>query len=263
MSKPRVFVGMPHYSSQVHIAAAYGLFVGASTGGACEIVDRQSYGGSALAKSFNMLWAQALALNEAGRCDWFAMLHADIGPEDNWVDNLIGIALANDADVVSVVMPLKSSKGLTSTGIDNPNEPYEPYRRLTMREVHERLPATFSAADLGHPDKALLINTGCFVARLDRDWCRATDSEGNLLSTFSLHDRIKRINGKWNVGMNPEDWRWSRMLHAAGAKVFATTSIQATHFGEVGYSNGHGWGSFANDQETKSWQADGLRFPWE
>jgi hypothetical protein len=132
-----------------------------------------------------------------------------------------------------------------------------------MREVHQHLPATFSAADLGHGDKALLVNTGCFVARLDQDWCRATDSNGHLLSTFSLDDRIKRVNGKWNVGMNPEDWRWSRMLHAQKAKVYATTSVKLEHFGEVGFTNAHGWGYLNHDEETKGWQNDGLKFAWE
>ena len=258
--KPRVFLAMPHYTAHIHMAAAQAFFTSYTVGGV-RVVRQQTWGGSLLAKSFNMLWAMALASNEKDECEWFAMLHADIGPEGGWVDKLIEEAIVNDADVVSACIPLKNAKGLTSTGIDDPDDEFQPLRRLTMREVHSQMvPLTFSAADLGQPDHALLVNTGCFVARLDRPWCRATDQRGHLLSTFSIDDRIKRIDGVWNVGVSPEDWRWSRMLHRAGAKVMATKKVVANHFGETGYRNDAAWGQYRNDEETQNvWQSKGCR----
>lgn len=259
LTRPRVFMAMPHYTSAVHIGAAQAFFVTGSRG-AVDIVRHQTWGGSLLAKSFNMLWAMALSVAEKEGCEWFVMLHADIVPEHGWVDKLVTEGERIDADVISVVMPLKSQKGLTSTAIDNPHDIFQPLRRLTMREVHSgKIPETFVADDLSD-NIELLINTGCMAARLDRPWCRAVDSDGNLRSTFSIADRIKRIDGKWNVGVAPEDWQWSRTINELGGKVAATTAVKASHYGEAGYPNDSGWGAFENDEETKDvWAAKGCR----
>ena len=247
---------MPSYDSRVHLASAQAFFV-TPTKGEVSIIRQQTWGGSLLAKSFNMLWAMALAHADKEQCEWFAMLHADIGPEAGWVDILVKEAIIHDADMVSAVIPMKSPKGLTSTGLDNPENEFEPMRRMTMREVWQpEIPDTFTAADLGQTELALLVNTGCFVARTNRKWCRATDERGFLKSRFSIDDRIARIDGMWNVGVSPEDWQFSRMLHEAGAKVMATRKVKAVHYGETGYRNDVPWGTCENDDETrKTWEA--------
>lgn len=218
--KADVFLAMPHYSSQVHMRAAMSFFSMASAEG--RVLRRQTYGGSLLAKSFNMLWAAAL--NTEG-VRYFVMQHSDVSPEVGFVDKLCRLIAAHRADVLSVVLPIKDQRGLTSTAIDGKDK-FHPLKQLSIAEV-KALPTVFDSSDAGHAGKTLLVNTGCFIADMQKPWAKDV--------VFSIDDCIEDEDGVCRVGVAPEDWQFSRFVASRRGKVMATTAIAAEHFGEFSY----------------------------
>ena len=219
MSQAKIFVAMPSYGQ---ISAKAGArFWHASRQRGVRYVQE---GCSLLAHNFNALWCTAL--NSDPRPDYFAMQHADIEPQEHWLDTLIEELDAHDLDVLSVVIPFKSPDGLTSTAIgDGPCEPRMPARRLVMREV-QQLPETFTSEDVGGP---LLINTGLWVCRFG-DWAQDV--------CFTINDWVEPDStGFYRCYVEPEDWNFSRQLHRLGVRVGATRKIAAKHWGEVGFDN--------------------------
>lgn len=220
---------------------------------------------SLLARCFNKLIVRAAS----GGARWFVMLHADISAEPGWLIKLLRIAQDNEADITSVLMPIKNSLGLTSTGIDlepsDGSQHVTRFRRLTMREA-DGLPETFTGADvaelmgireqipldLGDASVTIglnqwygmFVNTGLMAIRLG-EWM--LDWPG-----FQIHDRIEwtreedRI--KANVSVMPEDWNMSRWANAHGLKVVCTKAIQANHHGEMAYGNQGQWGEWDTDK---------------
>lgn len=180
--------------------------------------------GSVLTFNFNTTWT--IALNERANLGLthFAMLHEDVCPEDFWLDKLLDELRKSDADVVSAVVPIKTSEGTTSTALETP-DPWRP-NRLSMREVFER-PETWT-------EDGLLINTGCWIARLDRPWCEQI--------CFRNQDRIVNRDGKFVPEFMPEDWDFSRQLRNLGAKVCATRAVRLYHEREE-WNNFTPWGA--------------------
>ena len=199
---------------------------------------------SLLARGFNELWCAALN----GGYDYFAMLHGDISPVDGWLDILLEEMEATGADVVSAVSPIKSSHGLTSTAIDDPDNKWIVERRLTMKEVME-LPETFDASDTDFPERALLVNTGCWIADLSKSWCRELDENDEAVFHFTINDRIRydKASKMFVQSCEPEDWFMSRILHRKGAKVVATRKVQLNHYGSYAYPNYSTWGELDED----------------
>ena len=71
----------------------------------------------------------------------WVLLHSDVVPvEENWILTLKAEMDKVKADVLSAVLPIKDSRGLTSTAPDT--HQWQP-RRLTMKEIMDR-PATFT-----------------------------------------------------------------------------------------------------------------------
>lgn len=159
-------------------------------------------GGSLLANSFNHHWKTALNMQLNGHhVTRFIMLHDDIVPEDGWLGILLDEFDRVRAeqveqkqpicDLLSVVIPIKDARGLTSTAIDDPGDPWGVYRRLTVHETGT-LPETFGAEDCirvrlskapqGWDDKPiseggcgpyyrpLLVNTGLWICDFTRPW---------------------------------------------------------------------------------------------
>lgn len=168
----------------------------------------------------------------------FAMLHDDVCPQEGWLDQLLGDLEEHSADVMSAVVPIKDEQGLTSTAIDDPEDPWNVERRITMTELM-RLPEVFGAADCGYPDRKLLVNTGCWICRLDREWRRHV--------SFTIRDRIVYKDGKWTPEVASEDWNFSRDVQELGGKVMATRRVMLKHAGEMFYPNSHGWGNWKHD----------------
>lgn len=161
------------------------------------------------------------------------MQHADVGPEDWWLDTLIDELEANDLDVLGVAIPIKDNLGLTSIALDRPDgDTWRPLCRLSLAEVY-RLPETFTSEHVGHP---LLLNTGLWVCRFDESWARKV--------RFTINDRIpfNRKAGRYEVQCEPEDWYFSRLCHERGLKVGCTRKVKVKHRGPADFTNDRPWG---------------------
>ena len=223
-----IFLGMPGYGKQT-AGAGRGLWLASRN---MDAVFVQQSAGSLLASNFNGLWCSALNLMLDGTpVKYFAMLHDDVAPEDFWLDKLIEELEAKQLDVLSVVIPIKDTKGLTSTAIDG-GEKWRPKCRLTMAEVMS-LPETFTGEDIGG---GLLVNTGCWVCRFDAEWVKS--------ARFTINDRIvlNESTGRYEAQVEPEDWFFSRQCNRIGLKIGATRKIAVSHRGEGDFSNQRVWG---------------------
>lgn len=234
-----IVLGMPGYGKQT-AAAGRGFWR------ACRdmsTVWNCYQNGSLLASNFNQLWCLALNLAHQGRpVDYFAMLHDDIAPEDWWLDTLIEELEQQSLDVLGVAVPIKDTRGMTSLALHNEGDNWQPLARLSMHDLYE-LPETFTSKDLGRP---LLLNTGCWVAKWNQEWCKQMH--------FEVNDRIvfNRAAGRYQSQTEPEDWYFSRLLHELGLKVGATRKIKVLHQGEMEFSNSRPWGSESFDRECTS-----------
>jgi SAM-dependent methyltransferase len=235
----RVFLGMPGYGKQTSAA-------GRAFWRACApdvFVQRQYSSGSLLACNFNKLWCEALnRVHNGERIDYFAMLHDDIGCEDFWLDALIDELEAKQLDVLGVVVPIKDFRGLTSIALHHENDNWNIECRLSMHDIYQ-LPETFTSADVvGLP---LLLNTGCWVAKWNQEWCRKVH--------FEINDRIvfDRTTNSYRPEVESEDWYFSRLCHELKLKIGATRKIAVKHEGDVEFTNTHAWGSHAYDSESQ------------
>lgn len=190
---------------------------------------------SLLTYNFNILWTMVLNNRKSQGFTHFAMIHDDILASVNWLDVLFDEMEATGADLVSCVSPIKDGRGLTSTAIDNPADQWNP-RRLTMREVIA-LPETFTDHDVSGE---LLLNTGCWLLRLDREWI-------NQL-VFRQHDQIRVRDGVMEPHTIPEDWDFSRQVRAHGGKLVATRKVKIVHE-RLPFTNHQPWGNWATDQD--------------
>ncbi len=228
-----VYLGMPTHDGKCTIGAARGFWKASKRGNL--MVEAKA--GSLLANNFNGLWCRAL--NASPKIDYFAMQHADIEPEDWWLDTLIDEMEAHNLDVLGVAVPIKDSTGVTSVALHNDlGDNWRPLCRLTMAELHQ-LPETFTSEDVGHP---LLLNTGLWVCRFDLSWATRC--------CFTINDCLSQDpeSGRYYADVEPEDWYFSRNLHALGLKIGCTRKIKVMHRGEQCWPNFHVWGNSFDKQ---------------
>ena len=205
---------------------------------------------------FNSIWTQALNASEEGKITHLAMLHLDIAPstkpEDGiWLDHLIDELDRLDLDFVSAISPLKDGRGLTSSGIGDPNDPWCPWRRIALRELPS-MPETFDASALGYPGYPLLHNSGCWAADLRKPVFHQADKNGECKLHFGFPEKVYRdkLTGKWVHARESEDWFFSRCLHEMGAKSAITRNVKLVHWGKAGYGNWEPWGTMEHDMAT-------------
>lgn len=180
---------------------------------------------SALGNCFNRLWAAALNARTQGMpITHFAMLHADIAPEEGWLDKMLAIMETTGADVLSAIVPIKSNDGLTSTALDTGTE--WRVHRFTMKQVYKMEP-TFT-----HPK--LLLNTGLMLVDFRKPWIEKIH--------FTIRDGMVKENGVFRPVMMSEDWGFSRDAVRLGAKLFATREVKVEHVGRSVYTNSRPWG---------------------
>lgn len=246
-ASPSVYVALPTYDGRVEVATA-GRWLLGLTRGRCR-VGQFSRRASLLAWAFNDMWCEAINLARRGQVTRFAMLHADVVPlpcpgdggrPPAWADALERVLQETDADVASAVIPIKDTRGLTSTAIGDPLDPWRQIKRLTVREALA-LPESFRAADCGFPGRPLLVNTGLWMCRLDRgDWHRRVH--------FEIRDRVvEGDDGDLRPQTIPEDWGWSRRLWQLGVDVVATRAVAVEHVGRIGFVSDQPWGACAAD----------------
>jgi len=236
--KKYVLLGMPGYGN-LTAGAAQGFY--RSSRRPHYQVRLHHLSSSLLALNFNRLWCWALNESIKGECDYFAMQHSDIEPEEWWIDKGIDELEEKELDVLGVVAPLKGVEGSTSTALaaNHADAQWRPLCRLTMKEIY-RLPETFTSEDVGHP---IMLNTGLWVCKFRREWAEQCH--------FEINDEI-RFDPKKNIYFpvnEPEDWNFSRQLHELGLKVGCTRKIKLGHRGEMVYGNTRGWGEQAFDQQ--------------
>ena len=218
-----VFLAVPTYNNSLHSLAHMGIMHASRQHTMhCAVLSC-----SLLAHGFNQLWASAVI----SKCEWFAMLHADIGPSAHWVDALIEEAEAHEADVMSALSPIKSSQNEYSTALLQRDLNADP-RRLHVSHI-ESLPDTFDASDIravmGSPTGMMGVNTGCWVARLKQPWNKQVHFEIKSWIDWEPEGPICRVS--------PEDWGFSRQAHDLGIRLFCTTKVRLRHVGEACYQN--------------------------
>lgn len=234
----RVFLAMPNYGNIVNEGTVDAVHF-ASRRNAVAIKFSGSV--SALTHNFNRMWAMALNKRKEG-ITHFCMLHADIGIEQFWLDKMLDLMEKHDADVLSAIVPIKDpTSGITSTALDEGVGGMDPQwrvRRLTLHEVHNKYPGTFT-------DEKLLLNTGCMLVDLRKPiaWEKLCFRFENAIIPNPT------VPGELMPVFFPEDWLFSRDAKKLGAKLFATREVKLYHEGTVRFSNGC-WGKWETDQLT-------------
>ena len=219
---PSLFVALPSYDGRRHNATAMVDLCGIRN----LRVRFQQRMSSLLALGFNQAWAEALNL----QADFFLMLHEDVIPRTyQWPAVLFQEMGDHGADVVSVVSPIKTIHGITSTALET-EDAWNP-RRLTMTEIMER-PETWTEPEL-------LVNTGCMLVDMRKPWVHEM--------YFTINDRIILKDGEYIAEVQPEDWNFSRAAKAAGAKLIVTRKVAIDHVGRAAYTNDGVWGSETTD----------------
>lgn len=244
--QPSAFLVMPSRTAPKNLDVAKALFFPAEKRPVVVRGGRNSI----LTRNFNDGLCMALQARRRGLdIQWFGMLHDDVQPKTEWwLDVLIDTLESGNYDVVSTIVAIKDWRGVSSTGIGHADEAqrWHPRLRFTFHEL-ATMPTTFTAADVGYPDSPLLVNTGCWVARLDSlaMWVR----HGGC---FRNEDRIVvNRDGDHFAECVSEDWRASRDWHALGFRVAATRAVVATHWGDAPYRNDIAWGRYEHDENTR------------
>lgn len=226
----KVYLGIPCYGNKVSEGTVRSVTMASKTG-AVDMFHCSSY--SLLPQNFNMLYCDALNQRKDG-ITHFAMLHDDIIPEPFWLDKMLLIMGSHRADALCVVVPVKDSRGVTSTAIDAEDaNTFCKVRRVTMTEAYKKYKPTFT-----HP--RLLLNTGCLLIDLSKPWVEKV--------WFHFENRIvKDSEGQFKAEGVSEDWAFSRMALKEGARLFATREISVLHEGLSRWGNQEAWGSVAED----------------
>lgn len=237
----KLLIGMPSYDGNIDFLVQ-AMVYRETAGFAHRMVASQQ--SSLLANCCNQLYC--IALNEREQYGWFMMWHTDVRVKDvGVVSGMLAEMARVGAGCLSVLMPIKDEKGLTSTGLYFRDGGKKRRRRLTIKEA-AGLPETFDRQDLikawnAPQDAALLINTGLMLIDLSQDWCEKI--------YFNIRDRIvKQPDGKFLGIVQPEDWNLSMQLHKLGVPVFCTRKFAALHKGVGLYSNQGTWGKWEHDE---------------
>jgi hypothetical protein len=232
MEQASVFIAVPHYG-ELAPECLSGLVLASQN----HKVKIQTNGASLLAHNFNRLWAECQNQRTEKGFTHFAMHHADVSARVNWLDVLLEEMAKHNADVLSVVIPIKDNRGLTSTGLQDPKS--RNIRRLTLKEVFD-LPVTFGVEDTDEPKHILMVNTGLWIGKLG-EWCEEFPG-------FECRDRVLRLpDGRFVASALSEDWNASGWWHRHGLKVMATRAVAVSHFGRACYGNDTAWGTLVKD----------------
>ncbi len=239
---PRVFVALPSYNGFIKAQALLGLLLPSAT---CFLHYELGFG-SLLATNFNHLLCKARNSRAEGKWTDFGMHHADISAPPGWLDVMVEEKRRVGADILSVVVPIKDERRLTSTGTVQEGGHI---RRLTLKEVHQ-LPETFCAADLAQLGihTPMVVNTGLMLVDFTQPWSDEFH--------FSIGDAIqKQPDGTFSPACLPEDWNFSSWANARGLKVYATRKVPVGHWdGGACWDNGEhedGWITDLGDDPSR------------
>ena len=230
--KDSIFIANPGYGvGTQNLPAQLAAYRGGNDARTCHHFEIT---GSLLTWCFNTAWATALNLKETVGLTHFLLWHADVRPVgQDWLDVLLSEMKASGADVLSAIIPIKDSRGLTSTARDS--DPWQPIR-VTQHEAQRILPQTWTSDDV-------LLNTGLMLVDFTKDWVYKVK--------FTMQDQIvRRPDGKWTALIEPEDWNFSRQCHRFGLKLVATRAVVVEHFGQGCWRSDAAWGAEIDTQNV-------------
>ncbi len=217
--------------------------------------------------NFNALWQYALQCGREKAISHFAMIHADITVQEaedkkRWIDSHIDDMEAAGVSFISSPVAIKDPRGLTSTGIGNPDCRWNPWKRFTTKEI-DAFPMIFNAADTGYGDKFLLHNHALCVWDMREPKWYETDAEGRVNILFNFEEEIRLVDGQYCRRMESEDWAFSRLLWANNVKTAVTRRVRILHHGQVSWPNWGDGGTYQNgDEDTASqWRAEPAETP--
>ncbi len=207
--------------------------------------------------NMNALWVTALNASKHDGVTHFVMIHSDIAPElgQDWVEIMLEEMESHEASVISVVIPIKDGRGLTSCGIGDPADTWIPFRRFTMTELYS-LPETFTVDDTGYGGWQLNHNSGLIMVDLRDPVFRETKPDGELKIWFEFRKRCYMSDdGMAKLQGESEDWNFSRRLWENKVTSCVTRKVKLKHFGVMGFPNTFPWGEEEHDE--------GCRPRWE
>lgn len=206
--------------------------------------------------NFNACWVTAMNAGMRGHYCYFAMMHTDLGVVEEtegkrWVDILVEELEAHQAAFISVPMAIKDHRGLTSSGIGNPENRWNPWKRFTVREL-ETFPETFGIEDTDEPGRFLLHNHA--LCLFDLRWLGwyLPNRDGTARAVFNFTEKIELVEGVWARYQDSEDWAFSRCLWEMGARTVITRKIKTIHQGGMNYANWGEGGIWERDEDTRS-----------
>jgi len=249
-----ILIGIPTYDNKVESGLAVSLLSEMRYPGCppYTVAFKQS---SLLAYAHNELLC--IARNNQPEITHLLLVHADILPDPGFLAQMFKDMAEAQADVLGVVIPIKDSKGLTSTALlphlgDADKQGRREYRRrrLTITEC-ARLPDIFDVRDLQHvfgeasEDGVLLVNTGMLLINLAAPFVSQVHFEIN-------DDIFTGEDGLAYADVEPEDWYFSRQAAAHGARLCVTRRVSLRHVGRANFPNQVAWGEWAHDQAWKA-----------
>ncbi len=217
--EPKVFLGIPTHDGRVNQGVVNSIFSAGKM-----LSKTQIEFGSALTTNFNKLYCAALNQRENG-ITHFCMLHEDVWPkEPRWLDKMMEIMKRVGADVLSSVISLKDSSGLTSTGIETKDRTSHngfTAKKLSLEECERRTP-TFT-------DPGILLNTGLMLVDIQKSWSDKV--------WFQFTDSIAEKDGHYFPVAVSEDYGFTRMCREYHANLYATREIPVMHMGNGAFLN--------------------------
>jgi Fe-S-cluster containining protein/ribosome modulation factor len=205
--------------------------------------DDNPYEKERFGKGWTEGWDEGAGTRDIGPITHFVMVHSDVIPEPGrWLQDLLEEKKRVNADILSVVIPLKDEHGMTSTGVMKWDT--TEIKKLSMRETMA-LPETFTARDAG--GDCLLVNTGLWICDITKPWARKV--------CFRIYDTILEDNDGFTKAVAVgEDWLLGMDAYRLGLRVFATRKIKVTHQGSFRYPNFVDFGTHEGENEWgKPW----------
>lgn len=212
--------------------------------------------------NFNNIWCGALNAGRLGRYSHLVMCCADMDviedqPGTRWLDRMVEDMDRTGADFLSATTSIKDHRSVLSSGIGNPKDRWNPWRRFTTKEL-KNLPEVFSAEDIGYPEKYLLHNQHLCLWDLRKPLWYAPDAKGEIPFVFNFSERILALEGGFHLEQESEDWAFSRTLWEGGAKTFVTRRVHTQHPGMITFDNQEE-GSYQHGDEDNAprWRVPG------
>lgn len=232
-----IYLGVPTYNGAVNSDLARALAALQCD----QSVHLEIRGSSFLTECFNELLCGALNMEN---CTHLLLMHSDVAPlEPDFLQRMLREMQSTGADAVGAVLPIKDSRGITSTALRQPDGRV---RRLSIREART-LPTTFGLEELARKfgcapaESTLYLNTGIFLLDLKRREQIAT------LPFDVRNEIVQTADGSWAAKSLSEDWDWSERAARAGLKLRATRAVQAGHVGQAVFCNCCEWGTESSD----------------